>query len=236
MAYAIIKLIGAYVYVAAVGGVPGGYEESKLLRLVKAAKTHSAHIVCIEKNFGNGAHANMMKPLFAKEKWPVQIEEIYETGQKELRIIDTIEPLLTSHRLVISPSCIEEDAASTGAYGIEVQLTYRLLHQMQMISRDRNCLRHDDRLDALAGAINWIVAKLDFDTQTVIEARRRHEEVEKIAIWNDPISRRVWLTGVQETQRSRFNRNAFANSLNPNARRTKKGKSRNKFSSTSIAS
>ena len=235
MAYAIIKLIGAYVYIADVGGVPGGYEEDKLLKLVRVAKNNSAHIVCIEKNFGNGAHANMMKPLFAREKWPVQIEEIYETGQKELRIIDTLEPLLTSHRLVISPSCIEADAASVGVYGIEVQLTYRLLHQMQMISRDRNCLRHDDRLDALAGAINWIVARLDFDTQTVIEAKRRAEEVDKIAIWNDPVSRRTWLTGVQETHRRNQGRNIFNPAGRRVSKKTKTGKSRNRFSTSSIA-
>lgn len=195
MAYAVIKLIGAYVYIAAIGGVPGGYEEAKLLELVRVAKRYGAKTVCIEKNYGNGAHANMIKPLFAKEKWPVQIEEVYETGQKELRIIDVIEPLLTSHRLVISPQAIEHDARSVALYPIEVQSTYRLVHQMAMLTRDRGCLRHDDRLDALAGAIRFVVERLDFDTQVVIEAKRRHEEIEKIRIWSDPITRRAWLTG-----------------------------------------
>lgn len=209
MAYAVIKLIGAYIYISAVGGVPGGYEEAKLNQLVQVAKDNNAKTVIIEKNFGNGAHANMMKPLFTKAKWPVKLEEVYETGQKELRIIDTIEPLLTSHRLVISPSVLEQDARSVGIYPIDVQATYRLIHQLSMLTRSRGCLRHDDRLDALAGAIRYVVEKLDFDTQVFIEAKRRAEQVQEIATWNDPISRRVWLTGVQEAQRQDAGRNIF---------------------------
>jgi len=210
MAYAVIKLIGAYVYISAVSGVPGGYEEKNLVKLVKVAKEHKANIVCIEKNFGNGAHANMMKPLFQKHEWPVQLEEVYETGQKELRIIDTLEPLLSSHRLVISGQALEEDANSVEIYPVELKSTYRFVHQLSMLTRDRGCLRHDDRLDSLAGAVRWVVDRLDFDTQIVIEAKRRAEEVEKIKIWNDPVSRRTWLTGVEAAHRGARERNAFS--------------------------
>lgn len=197
MAYAVIKTIGAYVYLVATGGVPGGYEEAKLGELVQVAKKYKAQTVVVEKNFGNGAHLSMLKPLFAKE-FPVTLEEVWESGQKELRIIDVVEPLLTSHRLVISPSVIESDAESVEKYPVEVKQTYRLLHQMAFITRDKGALRHDDRLDALAGAIRFIVERLDFDTQVAIEAKRRAEELEKIRTWSDPVSRRVWLTGVTE--------------------------------------
>ena len=210
MGYCIIKLIGAYVYIVAIGGVPGGYEEDKLVKLVHIAKEHQAKTVVVEKNYGNGAHANMMKPLFAREKWPVILEEAYESGQKEIRIIDVIEPLLTSHRLVISPSVLEHDAASVNIYPIASQLTYRFIHQLCMITRDRNCLRHDDRLDSLAGAIRFVIERLDFDTQVMIEAKRRSESMEEIAAWKDPISRREWLTGVVSSNSHRFSRNSLS--------------------------
>lgn len=228
MAYAVIRLIGAYVYIAAIGGVPGGYEEATLMRLVRIAKEYKAGTICIEKNYGNGAHANMLKPLLKKADHPCSLEEVWETGQKELRIIDIIEPLLSSHRLVIAPSVLDMDAKGVSAYPIDLQLTYRLIHQMAMITRDKGCLRHDDRLDALAGAIRYVIERLDFDTQTFIEAKRRAEEVEKIAIWNDPISRRVWLTGVQESRRNRKPRNSLVASRTP----SRVGKRcRNKFNS-----
>lgn len=196
MAYACIALIGAYIYVLKVGGVEGGFEEESLLKLVKIARETKCKTVLIEKNFGNGAHANMLKPLFTKAEWPVIMEEVWESGQKELRIIDTLEPLLTSHRLIISPDVIEHDFDSTQAYAAEVRGTYRLLHQMALITRDRGCLRHDDRLDALASAVRYVVEKLDFDTQTIIEARRRKEEIQGINAWKDPVSRRNWMTEV----------------------------------------
>lgn len=210
MGYAIIKLIGAYIYIAAIGGVPGGYEAENLNKLVELSTAWKANVVIIEKNFGNGAHANMLKPLFAKSEWPVQIEEVHSLGQKELRIIDTIEPLLSSHRLVISPAALEDDALSIELYDLDVKQTYRSLHQMAMITRDRNCLRHDDRLDALAGAISWVVAELDFDTQSVIEARRRAEDVARIKAWSDPVTRREWLTGIASSNSTR--RNSFSRS------------------------
>jgi len=197
MAYAVIKLIGAFVYIVDTGGVPGGYEEDKLQRLVEVAKRHSVKTVVIERNFGNGAHASMLKPLFAKDH-PVTIEETWETGQKELRIIDTLEPLISSGRIVISPEVVEKDAESTEKYPVEVRSTYRLIHQMAMITRDKGALRHDDRLDALAGAVRYVVERLDFDTQTALEARRRAEEVAKLQAWNDPVTRREWLTGIPE--------------------------------------
>ncbi len=210
MAYAVIKIIGAFVYLYAIGGVPGGYEEEKLLELVRVAKKTGSKTVLIEKNFGNGAHANMIKPLFAREDWPVNLEEVYETGQKELRIIDTLEPLLTSHRLIISPQVIEEDYKSTLKYPLEVRATYRFLHQASYITRERGCLRHDDRLDALYGAVNWVVEKLDFDTKLVIEARRMREAVAGINAWKDPKSRRKWLQDVCIAGASKNNRNIFS--------------------------
>ena len=209
MAYAVIKIIGAFVYLYAIGGVPGGYEEEKLLELVRVAKKTGSKTVLIEKNFGNGAHANMIKPLFAREDWPVQLEPVYETGQKELRIIDTLEPLLTSHRLIISPQVIEEDYKSTLKYPLEVRATYRLLHQASYITRERGCLRHDDRLDALYGAVNWVVERLDFDTKLVMEAKRMRESVAGINAWKDPKSRRKWLQDVCISGTSPNNRNIF---------------------------
>jgi hypothetical protein len=224
LAYAVIKVIGAFVYIYKVGGIPGGYEEEKLLKLVRIARETGSKTVLIEKNFGHGAHANMIKPLFAREEWPVELVEVYETGQKELRIIDVVEPLLTSHRLIISPEVIEDDYSSVQAYPSELQVTYRLLHQMAMITRERGALRHDDRLDALAGAIRYVVEQMDFDTRLVIEARRRKEVIDGINKWTDPTTRRRWMEDVcVEVGPYRNERNMFSRTAKPGRRK------RNKF-------
>lgn len=230
MGYAVIKLIGAYIYISAIGGVAGGFEEDKLLQLVDIAKMHKAKTVAIEKNFGNGAHANMLKPLFQRAEWPVILEEVWATGQKELRIIDVVEPLLTSHRLIISPQALEHDAQSVSRYPTDLQVTYRLVHQMSMITRDKGCLRHDDRLDALAGCIRYVVERLDFDTQVVLEAKRRAEAVIEMEIWNDPKRRREELTGVVESFRRKPSRNSL-NSLGIQKPSINGRPRRNRFSS-----
>lgn len=193
-AYVVIKLLGAYVYITAVGGVTGGYEEEKLLELVNVAKEHDCKTVLIERNFGAGAHCSMLKPLFSKH-FPVEIEEVWESGQKELRIIDVIEPVLTSHRLIISPKIIKEELRSTAVYSKDISKTYSLLYQMAMITRDKGCLRHDDRLDALAGAIRHIVEGIDYDTQTLIDARKREEDIAFIKSWTGQSGRNTYQDG-----------------------------------------
>lgn len=206
MAYAVIKLIGTYVYIVDIGGVAGGYEEEKLLKLVEVAKKHKCKTVLIEKNYGNGAHASMLKPLF-QTHWPVIIEEVWESGQKELRIIDVIEPLLSSHRLVVSPEVIQRDWESTSIYAGDKRLLYCAFFQMSHLTRDKNCLRHDDRLDALAGAIRHIVQSIDYDMQTHVNAQQMEEQKRWLQMMNNPLARREFVTGVssgQKTSRSIF--------------------------------
>lgn len=204
MAYAVIKLIGSYIYIADVGGFPGGYTEDKLMKLVNAAKDNDCKTVFIEKNYGNGAHASMLKPLF-EVHWPVTLEEVYETGQKELRIIDVIEPVLSSHRLIVSPELIQKDWDSTAIYATDKRLMYTLFFQLCHITRAKDCLRHDDRLDALAGAIRQIVQSIDYDMQRQMNSRNEAEAKAWLATMNDKVSRREYVTGVANSSKSERN-------------------------------
>jgi len=204
-AYAIIKLIGTFIYVVEVSGIAGGYEEEKLLKLVAAAKTHNIKDVYIEKNYGNGAHAAILAPLFQRE-WPVSIEEVHESGQKELRIIDVIEPLLSSHRLVVPQEVIDKDYESTAMYPTEKRMTYSFFFQLCHITRDKDCLRHDDRLDAMAGAIRQIVQSIDYDMASMLARKQAAEQKEWLIMMNDPIKRRESVTGVAVHRSSRRNR------------------------------
>lgn len=184
-AYAIIRLIGSYVYVQAWGGVPGGYEEAKLMTMVNLAKKHGIKEVFYEKNFGNGAYAALIAPYF-QEHWPVKLEEHWASGQKELRIIDVIEPLLTGHRLVFHPDVINSDIASTDRYSNEVKATYSGFFQMSMITRDKGCLVHDDRLDALAGAIYQITQQVNFSNDVEMKRRKEKETKEWLKRMKNP--------------------------------------------------
>ncbi len=182
--YSIIKLIGSTIYIVEATGIEGGYAEETLMKLVEAAKRNDVKQVLIEKNFGNGAHSAMLKPLFAKHH-PVTIEEVWESGQKELRIIDVIEPVLSRHQLVISPQVIKQDLQHIQRYPVATQMTYSLLYQMAFITRDKGCLRHDDILDSLASAIRYFTDSIDFDTAAVVAREQASKQEQFFDEWRN---------------------------------------------------
>jgi hypothetical protein len=92
------------------------------------------------------------------------------TGQKERRIIDTLEPVLNQHRLVVDAALLRADQKD--------EPKFQLFHQLTRITRDRGSLRHDDRLDALAMAIRYWTEWLSRDV-TREEDRRMEELMEE---------------------------------------------------------
>ena len=94
----------------------------------------------------------------SQQVYPVAVEDAdWSTTQKEARIIDTLEPVMNQHRLVVCPSVIDQDYRSTEGYSSEAIQRYRLFYQMTRITRERGSLVQDDRLDALAGAVaHWV--------------------------------------------------------------------------------
>jgi hypothetical protein len=152
--YAVVKMLNGQLYVPDAGGIKGGYDEKTLKQLVAIAKDNKVNIVVIESNFGDGMFMELIKPLF-RTTYPVTIEEVRHNKQKELRIVDTLEPVLNSHRLVVDPSVINDDYRSALSYPIEQQTRYMLMYQLSRITRDKGSLVHDDRLDALSIAVGY---------------------------------------------------------------------------------
>lgn len=196
-AVAIIGVIGVYIYILDVRGFPGGYQESVLKDIVGMVKNWGCREVVIEKNFGHGAYEAVLKPHFERD-WPVSLEEVHVSGQKEIRIIETVEPPLASHRLILNESLIQADYDSIQRYSAGDRMTYSLFGQMSLITRDRHSLKHDDRLDALYGAIAQVAAKLDYDEHSRRAREKAEQMKEYLAVWSDPRARREALTGVSE--------------------------------------
>jgi hypothetical protein len=100
------------------------------------------------------------------------MEEIRSSVQKEKRIIDTLEPVMNQHRLVVDPKVIEKDYNTVQDYPVESQARYMLFHQMTRITKDRGALIHDDRLDALQMAVQYWVDFMAADAETEISNRK----------------------------------------------------------------
>jgi len=183
-AYAIIKLIGTTIYVYDIGAVAGGYDPSNLVALVHAAKMADCKEVFIENNYGNGALLAAIKPYF-EQAWPVTIEPVQEHGQKELRIIDSIEPVMSTHRLVVRQDAIQRDVELIAMYPPERRTQFSLFYQLANITRLKDCLAHDDRLDALAGAIRQVVEALDYDQLKVVTQRNIRQQKRWFDVMSD---------------------------------------------------
>lgn len=147
--YAIVKQLNGMLYLVAAGGFKDGYSEITLKALAQLCKLHKVNFIDIEDNFGDGMFKTLLEAVMVSI-YPVTInpESNRTNTQKEKRIIDTLEPVLAQHRLVVSRSVIEDDLKVEDP-------RYSLFYQLTRITRDRGSLVHDDRLDALAGAIAY---------------------------------------------------------------------------------
>ena len=170
-AYAVIKMLNSQLFVVEAGGLKGGYDEDTLKALSSIAKKQDVNKVIVESNFGDGMYTSLLKPVMAKIH-PVEIEEVRHSIQKERRIIDTIEPVLSSHRLIVDRRLIENDYSSTQQLPPEKALKYGLFYQMSRITRDKGSLVHDDRLDVLAMAVGYWSEQLASDRDRLIAANK----------------------------------------------------------------
>jgi hypothetical protein len=163
--YAIIKILAGNLFLVAAGGLLGGYSDETLMSLAGLAKTHQVNHVIIEANFGDGMYTKLITPFFAQAGHKCLVEEVKHSTQKEARIIDTLEPILSTHKLVVDQRVIENDFRTA-----EKDIKYSLFYQLTRITRDRGSLAHDDRLDALAIAVAYWTEHMSRDGNKAAEA------------------------------------------------------------------
>tara|TARA_B110000503_G_scaffold111663_1_gene167229 strand:- start:275 stop:1945 length:1671 start_codon:yes stop_codon:yes gene_type:complete len=170
-AYAVVKMLNGYLYVVDAGGISGGYSESTLQHLTDLAKINKVNMVLIESNFGDGMFSELLKPYLLKS-YPITMEEVRHSKQKEKRIIDTLEPVMNQHRLIVDPKVIQKDYDSVQNMPPDVGMKYMLTYQMTRITKVRGALAHDDRLDVLAMAVQYWVDQMAADADVQIASRK----------------------------------------------------------------
>lgn len=172
-AYAVVKLLHGMLYLVASGGFLDGYSPSTLESLAHTAKEHGVNLIKIELNYGGGMFDQLLKPVLQRI-YPCSIDEegVKSTVQKERRICDTLEPVLSQHRLVVDRTVIEQDHESTKGYNVENGLQYQLFYQLTRITRDKGALARDDRLDALAMAVAHFVEAMARDSNRAAQDHR----------------------------------------------------------------
>jgi hypothetical protein len=189
MGYSVIKYLHGRIYVMACGGMQGGYQMENLVKLANIAKTYKVNTLYIESNFGDGMFDQLLRPVL-KKIHPVSIEEVHSSKQKELRIIDTMEPLMNQHKLVFDSGMVRGDIKES--LTDPQKLPYGLMYQLTHITRTRGCLGHDDRLDALAIALAAIVETVGIDEDEAVSEWKEQQLMDKLEKFIGEVTNPRW--------------------------------------------
>tara|TARA_Y100001937_G_scaffold114573_2_gene164460 strand:+ start:14839 stop:16503 length:1665 start_codon:yes stop_codon:yes gene_type:complete len=160
--YAVGGYVLGKIYLMEVGGLVGGYSSDTLHELATIAKRCAAREIYVEDNFGQGMFVELFRPILHRlftEDWGAAVNTVRVTGQKELRLIAAAEPLFNQHRVVISP---------------EIAHNQELQKQITRLTRQRNCLKHDDEVEAMCMLLKQFEDVVAVDPD--INAHRRREE------------------------------------------------------------
>jgi hypothetical protein len=211
-AAAFISQRNGFLYLHQMRAYRDGYSDNTLLDILRGCKKFGVTKLLIETNFGDGIVSELFRKHLVQTKQSIDIEEVRANVRKEDRIIDSLEPVLNQHRLVVDRSVIEWDFKSNPDSPPEERLLYMLFYQMSRMCREKGAVKHDDRLDALAQGVKYFTDSLAISAYEQMKLDRQED-------WND--MNEAWLDDPQ----SAVNHMAFGMDLNTRKRaRQLKGK------------
>jgi hypothetical protein len=171
--YSVVGIKNGFLHLMKIGGISGtGYSPDALKELSLVAKSFKVTNVIIESNFADGMFKALLEPVL-NAIYPCSIDEVRHSSQKELRIIDTLEPVMNQHRLVVDEAVIKDDYESVQHLSPEKALQFMLFYQMTRLTKDKGSLAHDDRIDVLAMGVKFWLDILNVDAKKVVEDKRQ---------------------------------------------------------------
>ena len=183
-AYAVLGQLNSQIFVLDWDGLTGGYDEETLKYLADRAEKFKCTSCVAESNFGDGMFRQLLQPyLNNNEHGRCAIEDVSVHTQKEARIIDTLEPVMNQHRLIMNKKLIQQDYDSVGAHPIDSAYRYRGFYQMSHITRDKGSLGKDDRIDALHLGVNYLLDHMNLNQQETIEQNDFSRNMQKMRHW-----------------------------------------------------
>ncbi len=173
------------IYLHEMSAYRDGYSDSTLLDILSKCRDYGVTSLVIETNFGDGIVGELFKKHLINTKQNINIEEVRANVRKEDRIIDSLEPVLNQHRLIVDRGVIDWDYASNKDSPAEERLLYMLFYQMSRMCRDKRAVKHDDRLDCLAQGVKYFTDALSISAQDQIRLRKSEEWEQTLAEFLD---------------------------------------------------
>jgi len=164
-----------FLYLHEVRAYKDGYSDNTLLDILKGCKKYNVSTLVVETNFGDGIVSELFKKHLQQTKQNIFVDEVRANVRKEDRIIDSLEPVLNQHRLVVNRSVIDWDYNSNKEHPPEQRLLYMLFYQMSRMCRMKYAVKHDDRIDCLAQGVKYFTDSLSISAQAQIDLKKREE-------------------------------------------------------------
>ena len=174
-AAAFLSQRNGFIYLHEMRAFRDGYSDHTLLNILDGCRKYNVTKIVIETNFGDGIVSELFRKHLITRKQHVDIEEVRANVRKEDRIIDSLEPVLNQHRLVVDRQVVEWDYRSNKDEAPELRLMYMLFYQMSRMCREKGAVKHDDRLDCLAQGVQYFTDALSISATEQIKLRELEE-------------------------------------------------------------
>ena len=188
-AAAYISQKNGFLYLHEMRAYRDGYSDTTLLDILRGCKKYNVSTLVIETNFGDGIVSELFKKHLQQTKQNIFVDEVRANVRKEDRIIDSLEPVLNQHRLVVDRGVIDWDYNSNKDAAPEERLLYMLFYQMSRMCREKGAVKHDDRLDCLAQGVKYYTDALAISAYEQVKLREREDFQDMLDTWkDDPMS------------------------------------------------
>jgi len=181
----ILSQINGFIYIRDIYATQDGYSDTTLREILRRSRQFNSKTCLIESNFGDGAIMELLKKHAIEMKVGMNFEETRATTRKEDRIIDTLEPVLNQHRLVIDQRLITWDYQSNNDMAPEERLPRMLMYQLTRMCREKGAVKHDDRVDALALGVKYFQDILAISSKEALIQEKRQEWDRMITMFFD---------------------------------------------------
>lgn len=163
----VMAVLNGRIYVLALEGWSEGYSDSTLYNIINLAAAYRVTDIICEDNYGDGMFTRLLMG-----KMNVMMPGVSVIGkkvpqvQKEKRILDTLEPLFASHKIVFDTKAINHEQTQ---------------RQITRMCHEKGALAHDDRVDVLAFGAEHLKTHVHVDPLEALAKYHRdaQEKLEK---------------------------------------------------------
>lgn len=176
-----------------------GFGDDTLKEIADLCVQFNVKKLIVEEDFGQGMFGKLLAP-YLKEAWKkanknrprdnpgaTAIEsERAQKSQKELRILEVLEVIFQAHRIIMSKELLEDDVLQVRKRdGTELRDRYSLMYQITRLTREKDCLTHDDRVEGLSGLARMFLDAMGLHPGEQAEARAEADLEEELRKFDD---------------------------------------------------